>query len=204
MTLLLSELVFVQYTVTSALLAATAAFLFYTAPEEKTVKEFLKNAVSIVLVVLAYQMRTEMLLLMSPFICVTGVCRWAKEHPVFTKINFQKYMSLIGLILAGMALSQGIHMIAYGQGAWPEFNRFFDNRTELYDFQTIPSYAENTAFYESIGLTESEYTLLVNYDFGMDEKIDADIMGKIAEYAASLKKKTEPSFSAQLKKRHGN
>ena len=200
-TLLLSELVFVQYTVTAALLAGTAAFLFYTAPAAGSVKDFLKkNTVSIVFAVLAYQMRTEMLLLMLPFICVTGVCRWAKECPVFTKRNFQKYLSMIGLILAGMALSQGIHMIAYGQGAWPEFNRFFDNRTELYDFQTIPSYAENTAFYESIGLTESEYTLLVNYDFGMDEKIDADILGKIAEYAASLKKETEPSFSAQLKK----
>ena len=200
-TLLLSELVFVQYTVTVALLAGTAAFLFYTAPAAESVKDFLKkNTVSIVLAVLAYQMRTEMLLLMLPFICVTGVCRWAKECPVFTKRNFQKYLSMIGLILAGMALSQGVHMIAYGQGAWPEFNRFFDNRTELYDFQTIPPYAENTAFYESIGLTESEYTLLVNYDFGMDEKIDADILGKIAEYAASLKKETEPSFSAQLKK----
>lgn len=41
------------------------------------------------LVVLAYQMRTEMLLLMLPFICVTGVCRWAKEHPVFTKKIFK-------------------------------------------------------------------------------------------------------------------
>lgn len=199
--LLFSELVFVQYTVTSALLAATAAFLFYTAPEEKTVKEFLKkNAVSIVLVVLAYQMRTEMLLLMSPFICVMGVCRWAKEHPVFTKTNFQKYLSLIGLILAGMAVSQGIHMIAYGQGAWPEFNRLFDNRTELYDFQSIPPYAENEEFYESIGLTESEYTLLVNYNFGMDDKINADTLGKVAEYAAALKKETQPSFTAQLKK----
>ena len=200
-TLLLSELVFVQYTVTVALLAGTAAFLFYTAPAAESVKDFLKkNTVSIVLAVLAYQMRTEMLLLMLPFICVTGVCRWAKECPVFTKCNFQKYLSMIGLIFAGMALSQGVHMIAYGQGAWPEFNRFFDNRTELYDFQTIPPYVENTAFYERIGLTESEYTLLVNYDFGMDEKIDADILGKIAEHAASLKKETEPSFSAQLKK----
>lgn len=200
-TFLLHELVFVQYTFTTAFLAATAAFLFYTSKPSKDIKGILKNnAICIALVIVAFNVRSEMLMLMLPMICVTGVCKWAIEKPIFTGKNAAKYFSVFGCILGGLLLCYVIDIAAYSSSEWKEFRTFFDNRTELYDFQSIPSYAENMAFYESIGLTESEYTLLVNYDFGMDEKIDADILGKIAEYAASLKKETEPSFSAQLKK----
>ncbi|MGN1204703.1 MAG: hypothetical protein ACI4SA_06555 [Lachnospiraceae bacterium] len=199
-TLFLSDLVFVQYTVTAALLASTAAFLFFTSAPASTLKGFLRNnTISIVLVILAYQMRTELLLMLLPFICVTGVCRWVRETPVFTKLNFQKYFSVFGLILAGMIVSQGVHILAYGSEQWKEFNRFFDNRTELYDFQYIPSYDGNEAFYESIGLTKSEQTLLVNYNFGLDEEINADVLGQVAAYAAELKKGVQPSFTAKLK-----
>lgn len=199
-TLFLSNLVFVQYTVTAALLASTAAFLFYTSEPADTLKAFLRNnAVCIVLAVLAYQMRSELLLLLLPFICVTGVCRWVRETPIFTKINFQKYLGVFGLILAGMALSRGVHMLSYGGADWQEFNRFFDNRTELYDFQYVPDYEGNEDFYTSIGLTKSEQTLLVNYNFGLDEKINAEVLGQVAVYAEGLKKDAQPSFTERLK-----
>lgn len=199
--LLLGELVFTQYTVTSALLAATAAFLFYTAETDGTVKQFFcRNISSIVLVVLAFQIRSEMLLLVLPLICVTGLCKWACEKPFFTKANAAKYFSVFGGILAGMLLSQGIHMTAYGSADWQQFNRFFDSRTEIYDFlwRWHPSYEGNEAFYESIGMTEGEQILLENYNLGLDEKIDADLLEQISNYADAYRRE-QTSFKDTLK-----
>ena len=199
--LFLRELVFTQYTVTCTLLAAAAAFLFYTAKEEKTVKVFfLRNLPCILLVTVAFQLRSEMLLLVLPLICVTGLCRWSCEKPFFTKENAAKYFSVFGGILAGLALSQGVHMAAYAGADWQEFNRYFDNRTELYDFywQWRPSYENNEAFYESIGMTKYSRMLIENYNFGLDEKIDADVLKKISDYAAETRKQ-QASFSTMLK-----
>ncbi len=199
-TLLLKDLVFVQYTITCTLLASAAAFLFYTSDSEVSAKQFFKkNIPSMLLVTLAYCIRSEMLLLVLPLICVTGLCKWACEKPFFTKANAAKYFSVFGGIIAGIVLSQGIHMIANSGEDWQQFTTFFDNRTELYDFQTIPPYEGNESFYESIGMTESEQALLINYNFGLQEDIDAECMGEIADYAAGLKKGSV-SFRENLKK----
>ena len=73
---------------------------------------------------LAFQIRSEMLLLVLPLICVTGLCRWACEKPFFTKENAAKYFSVFGGIMAGIVISQGIHMAAYGSADWQKFNSF--------------------------------------------------------------------------------
>ena len=191
-TFLLRELVFVQYTFTTAFLAATAAFLFYTSKPSTDIKGILKNnAICIALVIVAFNVRSEMLMLMLPMICVTGVCKWAIEKPIFTGKNAAKYFSVFGCILGGLLLCYAIDIVAYSGSEWKEFRTFFDNRTELYDFQSIPSYEGNEAFYESIDMAPEEQILLVNYNFGIDESIDSVKMGKIAEYAKSLHKEQE-------------
>lgn len=199
-TLLLWEFVFVQYTVTCTLLAAAAAFRFYLSEAEPSTGAFVReNLPSIVLVVLAFQIRSEMLALVLPFICVTGVCRWAAEKPVFTAQNAAKYFSVFGLILAGLLVSQGLHAVAYGSKEWKEFNSFFDSRTQLYDFLGVPSYEENADFYESLGLSEAEQELLVNYNFGLDEEIDAELLEKLCAYRENQYAENT-DFLATLKK----
>ena len=82
----LSHLIYVQYTVTCTLLGATAAFLFYTTDITLDTGVFLrKNILSVILVVIAYLIRSEMLLLVLPMICVAGVCKWGSEKKIFTK-----------------------------------------------------------------------------------------------------------------------
>lgn len=191
--LFLWELVFTQYTVTCTLLAATAAFRFYTTDKMLPAKAFIKaNIGNILLVILAFLIRSEMLLLVLPFIGVAGLCKWATQKPMFTKENTRKYLTVIGAILAGLLLGQGIHMLAYSGTDWKTFTTYFDNRTELYDFQYIPSYEGNEEFYESIGLSRSEQKLLENYNFGLDEEINGDTLLKIAEYAKSQRTEAVP------------
>jgi len=190
---LLYEVVFVQYTVTAGLLGGTAAFLVYTTEGDLPNKVFLrKNILSILLVILAYQIRTELLLLIFPYICVVGVCKWSEEKTIFTRKSFLRYGILIGSILGGILLSQMVHHVAYGSEEWKTFQRAFDYRTELYDYQKIPPYEENEAFYESIGLDRSEQTLFENYNYAIDPEIDGEKIGEVAAYAKSIRAAEEP------------
>ena len=178
----LEHLVYAQYTVTSTLLAATASFLFYTTKSELSPMLFIKkNIPAVLLVWTAYLIRSEMLLLVLPMICVAGVAKWSGEkggytqetvfagsegagngRRILTKENVIKYFGTFGLILLGILLGQAVHMLAYGSSEWKAFTEFFDNRTELYDFQKPPVYEGNEEFYERIGITESERILFDN------------------------------------------
>lgn len=191
--LFLKHLVFAQYTVTTTLLAACAAFLFYTTDISLGHKEFIRKNIPVaLLVMLAYLIRSEMLLLVLPMICAAGVAKWGGEEKIFTKNHAVKYFSVIGMLLIGIGLGQVTHMLAYGSKEWRTFTEFFNNRTELYDFQEPPAYEEHKEFYESIGLTESEKILFDNYNFGMDEEIDEVMVGKIAEYAGKNRSEATP------------
>lgn len=187
--LLLPQLVFVQYTVTSGLLTAAAVFWFLTgkkAEAEKSAGGFLKkNLPPVLLCILAFLLRPEMLILLLPLAGVAGLWKWAEERPVFTKKNAACYLGVFGLILAGLLSGQAANGIAYGSAEWKEFFRLFDARTEVYDFKTadILKYEENKEFYDSLGLTEEEAALLGNYNYGVDDRIDAGLMERISAYA---------------------
>lgn len=191
--LFLEHLVFAQYTVTCTLLGAGAAFLFYTTDIDLAPGAFIrKNIPAVLLVSLAYLIRSEMLILVLPMICVAGASKWGSEEKIFTREHAFKYLTVIGLILAGILAGQAAHEIAYSSREWRTFTEFFNNRTELYDFQAPPSYREHQAFYDSIGLSEREKVLLDNYNFGMDEEIDEVMVGEIAEYAGRNKSAGDP------------
>ena len=198
--MMMEHLVAVQYTITCTMLAAAAAFWFLTSkPQEEPVKFIRSNIPAILLVFLAYLIRSEMLLLVLPMICVAGVVKWSFEEKALTKENFMKYLGVIGLILLSLLIGEATHRIAYGSKEWRSFTTLFDNRTELYDFQQIPSYQANKEFYDSIGISESEQILFDNYNFGIDEEIDETIIGQIADYAGGLNQEAQP-FVPKLQK----
>ncbi len=172
-----SHFLFVQYTFTCGLLSATAALLILT-HEEKDKSLYL----AVVLIAVAYLLRSEMLLLTLPVVGVAILIKWA-----ITRKDFWVYVRVLVAIVLVIAISQVVHRIANMPSDWKEFNHLFDERTELYDFQFIPDYEENKEFYDSIGLSRSEQNLLVNYNFGLDDEINADTLGAVAAYAAGLR-----------------
>lgn len=197
--LLLNHLIFVQYTFTSAMLAAAAAFLFITIERGLSLKQFLiKSVPCMLLAVLSYLLRTEMLTLLLPLICVAGVYRWSMEQEIFIRENFIKYGAVFGGILAGMLLGTAADRIAFSSGEWPAYVKFFNSRTELYDFQGLPSYAGNEALYEGLEMTESEqYMLLDQYNFGLDDTLDAAALDMLSDYQAEKREETA-SFTKLL------
>ena len=200
--LFLPHLLFVQYTVICGLMSATAAFLIITPYDEALEKR--ENILAVVLLIIAFLIRSEMLLLTLPLVGVAILIRWGlkiyaledyKAHIDEIKKYTAHYLVLCFAIVAGMILCIVTHKMAYSSDDWKEFTRFFDNRTELYDFQYIPDYDENADFYNSIGLSKAEYQLLVNYNFSLDDEINADTLLAVAEYADSVKGEETPLFT---------
>jgi|GEM_PF-289666 len=105
------------------------------------------------------------------------------KYVKYVLINRCSFMILAAFTII---LALIINAAAYSPSKWSDFMDFFDARTNLYDYQTIPSYEGNEEFYESIGLDEAEVTLIHNYNFGLDEDIDTDTLNKITEYAKTL------------------
>lgn len=203
MGLFLPHLLYIQYTVTSGLLAATAAFLILS----RIRGQGSPYMVPILLIGVAFMIRSEMLLLMLPTILVAILIKWVfvcfeldygreaggqAPDPAEKKTRFIRYLNLCIGIAAGLLLCIAMNKVAYSSNQWKEFVNFFDNRTELYDFQSIPDYGENKDFYDSIGLSESSQKLLENYNFGLDDSIDAAMVGEIADYAKSIRTTDAP------------
>lgn len=198
--LLLYNLEFVQYTVTAALLGGAAIFRLYASDGSLSWKSFVyRNLVSVIFVVAAFQIRTEILLLILPLICAAGVCKWSLEEKIFCGDSFRKYLTLIGLIGVGLAGSLLVDGVACGSPDWKEFNRFFDARTEVYDFEGIPPFEGNEEFYEELGLDRSAQELLLNYNFGLEDEIDGEMLEEMAEYGRGLREASPISTGGKWK-----
>lgn len=176
-----------HFTFISAVLAASAIFLFITTPKELTVKQFLlQNIPSVLLVMLSYQLRREMLLLLFPFIGLAGLFRWSDEKKFFQRENYIKYGVVLLCIFAVMLVNRLLNFAAYGSGDWKEFLFFDDRRTVVYDYHLdIVTGGNHREYLSSIGLNDAQQELLSNYNFGLDETIDAELMSILADYAAS-------------------
>lgn len=185
------EMVVLQYTVVCGVMAATAAYLVFTSE----IFEVADNIPAIVLVVLAYNMRSEMLLLMCPFLAAAGICKWISEGFSW-KVN-KKYFLFLGIIIAGMATSFVINERAYSSDEWSEFVDLFDARTQVYDFTGIPDYESNKAFYDSEYATKEDYDRMVDYNYALSARMNAGFMEDVAEYALK-QKNDERSLSKAL------
>lgn len=188
LSMILPRLIFVQYTFTSGMLTAAAAYWFITS-KKNDVSAFIRaNIPAVLLVVLAYMIRSEMALLLLPMVCVAGVYRWSMETQIWNRDSFTKYLTVIGAVLVGIVLTTIVHEVAFRGADWERYVAYFNSRTELYDFQGIPSYEGNEAVYEEVGLTKSEqYMLLEQYNFGLDDTLEAGQLDTLAEYQLETK-----------------
>lgn len=193
LTVLYPHFLFLTYTFTAGMLSATAVLLILNDGDgEGTRGEKWKVAkaepnnrlLAIILVVLAFCLRSELLLLTFPFVLLAflfRVDRFRRENG--TGKGFLLYGRILLWMMGLMVVCFLSDQIAYSRKDWRAFRALFDARTELYDFEQIPSYPENRDFYRKIGLDETEVALLQNYNFALDPKIDAEKMRQVAQEA---------------------
>lgn len=185
--LFLRQFVVIQYSVTSGICMAGAVFLFLTVPKtDRPSVFFRRNLLPLLLIVLSFLIRTEVCVMLLPFLLLMGLVRWCGEDRFFAAVNFRKYITLIVTALLCLAAVYSLDLVAYRGSEWAGFRRFFDARTKLYDFYGLPDYADNRVFYESIGLSRESYALLENYNFALDESIDTWRLEAIVDYQEQL------------------
>lgn len=181
---LLNHMAAVQYTITSGMMTAAAIFLFITTDKGLTVKAFwCRNIPSVLLVILAFQLRTEMLLLLFPMVALAGLFYWIEDDRFWRRENCLKYGLVLGTIVLGMACSYVIDLAAYSSPDWKSFRNFFDYRTQVYDYHLdIITDGTHAKQLTDSGFSESQQKLLANYNFGLDESIDEHAMKDLVDY----------------------
>ncbi|RKM54263.1 hypothetical protein D6853_13615 [Butyrivibrio sp. X503] len=186
-----SHFLFIHYTFTCGFMSGTAAFLILMHEKDKD-KNF---EIALILLFIAFLLRSEMLLLTLPMVCVAIFIRWLMK---LNKTEFFGCLKLFGAIVTALVIGFVIHQVAFSKSDWKQYNDFFEARTQLYDYQNIPEYEENKEFYDNLGLDKSEYELLVNYNFGLDDKIDTAVLNKVASCYKEQRSGEQP-FAPHLK-----
>lgn len=183
--MVLTHLLHIQYTITCAMLSSTAIFWFYTTPEKDTAREFvLQNLPAVLLVLTAYMLRSEMLLLTLPFIGLAGLFRWAFCPKSFSSENLLRYGGIACAIAVGMLLLWGMDACAYGSPQWRDFREFFGARTTVYDFYPeMITEEQYSGLLEETGVSDTQQALLKSYNFGLDGQMDTELMRAVAESA---------------------
>lgn len=177
--LFLYEFIFIQYTVTAGLLTAAAMVWILASPDADTAGFLRYHAVTVFLALLAFGLRTEMMLLLSPFLGLAFLWRFAEKKEQL----WRAALPMLGILL-GMGILLAANGFAYSSPEWKAFRSFFDDRTQVYDFYGVPDYENNQELYQTLGLPKSAYVLLENYNFDLDDDIDSQMMHGIADYAA--------------------
>ena len=175
--MLFSELRLIQYTMTSAIMAATAIFLLVTEKEKRPVAVVLLYLCSCLL-------RSQMGLLLLPFLLTACFYRWLCSD--CKRKAFLYYLSVVGVLLGILAVCFLTHRIADGGEDWKAFEKFNQARTDIYDFGSIPSYDVNEAFYESLSVEKIEQQLLEKWSFPLSDKWDAGTLGEVSQYQKEL------------------
>ena len=180
--LMLQELVIVQYTYTAALLMA-AATARLTCVEE-TDRRGLAYAGILGRYLLAFCLRTEICLFLLPFAAVLTAIAYHKRNGLHIVrrelVRWGLFWGALTLCLAGLYAADPA---GYADGDWADYRKVDRYRTQLYDFLALPAYEENQDFYEKAGISRSQYELLKNYNFSLDERITGDTLQKVVEYA---------------------
>ena len=174
----LDEITNMTYTVVSAMLA-TAACIWVLTDNNLRLRD---NIVPIVLCIISFNIRSEMFLLMCPYMATVAIIKFIFD---LSKKALRNLSEIAAVILAGVVFTFLIDAIAYSGSEWREYRRLFDARTEVYDFTGIPEYDTNEDFYESEGITREQWQLLVDYNYALDDNISADTLEKIASYVRS-------------------
>ena len=147
-----------QYTTTAGFAAATALFCFITTRMNSTVPEFLKqNIPTFIFALIAYSMRQNMLYLILPMAGMLWLSKWIIAYRNGTEQIALKLWSCALILLVGMGILFGMHLVAYSDTQWADFRKINHYRERVGDFYTWPEYEECKEELTALGISETDY-----------------------------------------------
>ncbi len=176
----LMYLVWFQWTVSAAVVGASALYLYATISIKSDGPGIADGIFIWLLLTLTYSIRTMVFLMVLPGFAIVFLCRFLRKNE--RKLCFRwKEVFLPAAVFLSVGIVAVIEAFAYPGAEWEEYERFQDARLQVYDYSGVPSYENHTAFYEEIGLNEHEVRNLRHYAFYLVEGMDAEMLGKIGQ-----------------------
>lgn len=179
---------YMHYTIVAALLAGTAIFLLCRNK---------KKIATLVLLWIAYMIRSQVGLLCLPFVAAALVWQQIYGERSY-KEGLRTIIKYAGLLLIGLLLVAGIHASFYSSAQWQEYLKYNDSRTQLYDYTDFVSTDKYGKEPEAYGMTAQEYKILYSYNTMLENTVDAERMQEIAEKITQSMKE-EAGAAAGLK-----
>lgn len=86
---------------------------------------------------------------------------------------------MILAVCALCGLCEGINSLAYSSDEWKSYYEYNSARTELVDYKGFAPYQDAREIYEAYGITYDDYSIVKNYAYVLDRKLDADFFEKV-------------------------
>ena len=167
---LVPQIINIQFTVISSYICGVGILMFWLEKGEK-----LYYILSLCLMLIAFQIRKECVLMALPFILVIWIMKFIS--PKRGKAIW--LWAIAGVIL--LAVSLFLEGIAYRGREWKEFADFSVARSELYDYGTVPEFDENKNIYQELGISLKERNIVDDYNLMFANSIDAEDLEKLSE-----------------------
>lgn len=178
--LFLPQLFALHYTLVAAMVGSCGLFLLLTGG----------GAISVVLLILCYCIRSQIFFLLLPFMLV--VVLWN----VLDKQYRPMCRYLIALVI-GITVCMGWNGFMYRSSEWKAYAEYNDSRTVLYDYDKLLPYEENVEAFENIGISEQQHRLMDEYVLVLAQDVTPEMMSAAAELTAS-RRDAQQSFTERL------
>ncbi len=188
-----------QYTLLAGVCAATA--ILWSATYDYTDKNILSRIVVITMLLISLWLRKQMFFLAFPLLVMAILFRIFDKNET-TSERFERFMDTllpVGIFAGLLIISFVAEAAAYSSPEWKTFKEYNKARTQVYDYNKLPDYYDNTSLYEGLGLSEGDYTVLREYDIVLLKNVDADAFNALAKRADELKKEWEAFYSVPRK-----
>lgn len=173
-----------QYTTITAVVCAASLVHFYIAKEEPKPSIFLvKTLPSIIMFLLAVEIRDKACFMFLPTFFLVGVIKWFKNHKLLKSI-----LAYGGVLLCLCILAFGINKIAYSSEEWNSFRTYNTARENIVDYNGYPDYETHRKEYEELGITPASYeSATTRYQLLLDENINTNFMVQMEEMSHHFK-----------------
>lgn len=172
-----------HYTIVAAMLGGAALYLVVThpwgggpgaCPGQFGKKGLGQAALPVLLLVLCYDVRSQVFFLLLPFLGVALL--WQVWNGRF--LQLVPFVALLAVSVAGCAVWNGW---MYRDSGWKEYGAYNDSRTLLYDYAQALPYEAYRQIYEELGISQDQYRLLIQYDTALDRSVDQELLDKAAQ-----------------------
>ncbi len=172
-----------QYTELAGILAATALLFIGTYNYKKKSKSDI--VLVIVLLLISLWLRKQVFFLCAPFAVLLIVLSIFETNDTMDD-RFERFKRLlvpVGVTVILTASSFIAETIAYSSPEWKAFKKYNEARTTVYDYNMLADYDPNQSFYEGIGISREEYTVLREYGLILMDDCNADTLTLISKQA---------------------